>query len=241
MYGIGKYFDRKVFWLDYNNFSNQLPDRDWVCLAIANVQPDLDKFDKFIRTSISKNILEFKGHGKFGEELHDLFDETIGVMETIEDHNEIAVMTTWHNDETLADTFWECFFATCIPETANLDNIKIICTDLEGVNRSNELKNYIKEFELGWLPSDNFKHEVWQDPEGLTTLCLADERGDNCRKLMEPGSKLIHGFYAESHYEAMTIYYGFMDWGTYITEFEVDKQPYDKIVSKDHKRKTGKS
>ena len=76
--------------------------------------------------------------------------------------------------------------------------------------------------------SNNVKHEVWQDQEGLTTLCIADERGDECRKLLEPGSKLIHEFYANSHFDAMTIYYKLMDWGTYTTEFEIDKQPYDK-------------
>jgi len=225
---IGKYFDRQVYWLDYDNFADQIPDKNWVCLAIANNQPDIDKFDKFVRTSVSRNILEFKGHGQFGEELHDHFDQNMVIMETMENHPEIDVMTTWHNDETLADTFWQCFFATCLPETADLDNIKVICTDLDGINRTDELKNYIKEFELGWLPSDNVKHEVWEDPEGLTTLCLADERGDDCRKLLEPDSKLIHTFYANSNYDAMTIYYKFMDWGTYITEFEADKEPYDK-------------
>ena len=73
----------------------------------------------------------------------------------------------------------------------------------------------------------NVKHEVWQDREGMTPLCLADERGDDCRKLLEPGGKLIHECYANSHFDAMTIYYKFMDWGTYTTEFEIDKQQYD--------------
>lgn len=155
MQSIGKYFDRQIYWLDYDNFSNELPDKDWLCLATANRPPDLDKFDKFVRTAIAKDILEFKGHGKFGEKIHDLFDETMVVMETMEDHNEIGVMTTWHNDETLADTFWQCFFATCLPETADLDNIKIICTDLDGVNRTEELKSYIDRFESGWLPPDS--------------------------------------------------------------------------------------
>ncbi len=228
MQNIGNYFGRQIYWLDYNKFSDQLPDKDWLCLAISNIALDINYFDKFVRTSISKNIVEFKGHGKFGEKLHDLFDETIVEMEVNEKHPEIGVMTTWHNDETLADTYWQCFFATCLPETADMDNIKIVCVDLDGTNRTEELQSYLKEFELGWLPSDNIKHEVWEDLEGLTTLCLADERGDDCRKLLEPGSKLIHSFYAESHYEAMTIYYKFMDWGIYKTEFEIDKEPYDK-------------
>ena len=225
---IGQYQGRQVFWLDYTKYADELPEKDWLCLAISNITPDIIEFEKFVRTSIAKDILEFKGCGKFGEKLHDLFDEIMVEMEVVENHLEIGVMTTGANDDILADTFWECFFATCLPETADLDNIKIVCVDLDGVNRTEELQSYLQEFELGWLPSDNFKHEVWEDPEGLTTLCLADERGDDCRNLLEPGSKLIHSFYAESHYAAMTIYYKFMDWGVYTTEFEVDKEPYEK-------------
>ena len=228
MIPIGKYFNKQVFWLDYDNFDDQLPNKDWACLAIANNQPDTDKFDKFVRKSILKNIKEFKGYGQFGEKIHDLFDETMVQMEATENHSAIDIITTWHNDETLADTFWQCLFTTYLPETVGFGNIKIICTDLDKLNRVDELKNYIKEFELGWLPSDNVKHEVWEDPEGLTTLCLADKRGDDCRKLLEPDSKLIHTLYASSHYDAMTIYYKFMNWGIYTTEFEVDKLPYEK-------------
>lgn len=228
MIPIGKYFNKQVFWLDYDNFDDQLPNKDWACLAIANNQPDTDKFDKFVRKSILKNIKEFKGYGQFGEKIHDLFDETMVQMEATENHSAIDIITTWHNDETLADTFWQCLFTTYLPETVGFGNIKIICTDLDKLNRVDELKNYIKEFELGWLPSDNVKHEVWEDPEGLTTLCLADKRGDECRKLLEPDSKLIHTLYASSHYDAMTIYYKFMNWGIYTTEFEVDKLPYEK-------------
>ena len=82
------------------------------------------------------------------------------------------------------------------------------------------------EPESGQHPADSVKHEVWQDEEGLTTVCFSDERGDDCRALLEPGSKIIYEFYANCHYDAMTIYYKFMDWGTYTTEFEVDKKPY---------------
>jgi len=225
---VGQYFGRQIYWLNYKEYADQLPDKDWVCLAISHSQPDLDTFDKFVRASIKKGIHEFKGHGKFGELLHDMFDETMGLMKTVEDHPEIEVMTTWHNDESLADTFWQCFFVTCLRDSADFDNVSIVCTDLDGVNRTEELKNYIQEFEIGWLPSDNVKHEVWEDSEGKTTLCLADERGNECRQLLEPGSKLIHGFYASNHFDAMTIYYKFMNWGAYETEFEIDKEPYNK-------------
>src|SRR5580698_5858381 len=95
---IDDYHDRKVFWIDYNNSISQLPDKDWICFAIANNEPNMDCFDQFVRTAINKNILEFKAHGRFGEKLHDLFDETVLVMEVMEGFSEIEVMTTWHND-----------------------------------------------------------------------------------------------------------------------------------------------
>jgi hypothetical protein len=225
---IGQYQGRQIFWLDFAKYADELPEKDWLCLAISNIEPDIKEFEKFVRMSIEKDILEFKGCGKFGERLHDLFDEVVVEMEVIENHAEIGVMTTGADDDTLADTFWECFYVTCLPETADFDKIKIVCFDLDGVNRIKELQSYLNEFELGWLPSYNFKHEVWEDPEGLTTLCFADESGNDCRKLLEPECRLIHTFYAESHYEAMTIYYKFMGWGVYTTEFEIDKEPYEK-------------
>lgn len=151
---LAKYMERQVYWVDYESIFNGLPDKVWLCLAIANQQPDLNRFDCFVRSAIAKNILEFKGHGVFGEKLHDLFDETMVAMKVIEGQQAGGVMTTWHNDETLADTFWQCFFVTCLPETADLDNIKIICTDLDGINRAVELTSYIDQFVAGWLPPE---------------------------------------------------------------------------------------
>lgn len=151
---IGKYFSREVYWLDYAQFSNRLPDKDWVCLMTANSEPNEKQFDEFTRKAIAMNILEFKGHGKYGELLHDWFDETMVIMETMENHSEIEVMTTWHNNESLADAFWQCFFATCLPESTDFDNVKVICSDLDSVNRIEELKGYIERFENGWLPPD---------------------------------------------------------------------------------------
>ena len=70
------------------------------------------------------------------------------------------------------------------------------------------------------------EHEVWRDTEGLTMLFRADKKGDDKSLQPEKGSKLIHSFYASSHFEAMTIYYEFMGWGTYRTDHEIDKEPY---------------
>ena len=57
-------------------------------------------------------------------------------------------------------------------------------------------------------------------------LLKADKRGDLRYLQPEKDSKLIHSFYASSHFEAMTVYYLFMGWGTYITDYESDKEPY---------------
>ncbi len=84
-----------------------------------------------------------------------------------------------------------------------------------------------RQEEIAQADTVNYLHEVWIDKEGLTTVCLANHSGDKCRSLLEPGSELIYTYYATGHYESMTIYYQFMNWGEYTTEFEVDKQPCD--------------
>lgn len=74
---------------------------------------------------------------------------------------------------------------------------------------------------------DKLLHEIWEDSEGLPGLILAGEKGEAARKLFEEeGMKLVHTFYASSHFEAMTIYYGYYKWGEYITVYEYDKLPY---------------
>ena len=153
---IGTYYDRKVFWTNYSELLNgNMPKSDWICLfTSSNRKPNYDEFDNFTRKSISNGLLEFKGHGIYGELLHDLFDETVSIMLAIENHPEIETMTTWHNDETFADVFWQCFFATCLPDETDYENLKIVCTDLDGINRKEELIEYLNRFENGWLPED---------------------------------------------------------------------------------------
>jgi hypothetical protein len=158
---IGEYFDRQVFWLDYERFLPiDLPKNNWICLATSNLDPDIHSFTNFVRTCLNNGIMDFKGHGAFGEKLHDLFDEVI-LFNKIENNESIespedfrdSPMTSWHNNETLADVFWQCIFATFLPENVDLDNIKIVCTDLDGVDQRQELKDYLIRFSDGWLPS----------------------------------------------------------------------------------------
>ena len=73
----------------------------------------------------------------------------------------------------------------------------------------------------------NIKHDIWKSKEGLTTLCFSGKIGKESRSIIEPDSELVHTFYADSHFDAMTKYYKYMDWGVYETEFEVDKLTYN--------------
>ena len=110
---LGEHKGRKVFWWKYSdeNF-NELPDKDWICFAMEDVLPNEEMFEKFAREFINKNILEFKAYGKNSSMLDDWFDEMMVVMEIMENHPEIDVMTTWYSDEGLASAFWQCFYAT---------------------------------------------------------------------------------------------------------------------------------
>jgi len=71
------------------------------------------------------------------------------------------------------------------------------------------------------------KHDIWKNKEGLTALLFSGDLGQQGRTALEEDYEIIHSFYADSHFDAMTKYYEFMDWGQYQTEFEVDKKPYD--------------
>ncbi|MCB0380151.1 MAG: hypothetical protein KDD24_02765 [Flavobacteriales bacterium] len=150
---IGKYQNRQIFWFDYGQFKlEELPKTDWLCLATSDINPNDEKFERFVRYSIDNGILEFKGHGEYGEKLHDIFDETMVDIEITNGIETIDIATTWHNDETFADAFWQCFFATTLPTRTNYEIISIICTDLKGVNRTKEIVEILKRFENGWIP-----------------------------------------------------------------------------------------
>lgn len=83
------------------------------------------------------------------------------------------------------------------------------------------------------------KLDIWKNKEGLTALLFSRELGQEGRMTLEEDYEIIHSFYADSHFDAMTKYYEFMDWGQYETEFEIDKEPYDKEqLEKRNKRKS---
>lgn len=71
----------------------------------------------------------------------------------------------------------------------------------------------------------NLMHELWEEGE-LSTFCLAGPMGDGARDLLGPGAILLWTVVAESHFDAMTKYYEFKNWGEYTTEHELDRQAY---------------
>src|SRR5690554_3307601 len=103
---IGTYQSRQVFWFDYDEFQlDQLPKKDWLCLAISDIEPNNDKYKSFVRYSISNEILEFKGHEILGEKRHNISDELMDDIEISKKIDVIDIVTTSHNNEPLAHAF----------------------------------------------------------------------------------------------------------------------------------------
>ena len=70
-------------------------------------------------------------------------------------------------------------------------------------------------------------HQLWVDPEGFDTFCLANSEGDGARALLPQGSTLDWEVQASSHFEAMSKYYQYRGYGEYTTDFpEDDRAPY---------------
>ena len=63
-------------------------------------------------------------------------------------------MTTGSNDTDLANAFWENYGATCLPDRADYDNIKIVCLSFDKKDYSNRLSELIKRFNRKWIPID---------------------------------------------------------------------------------------
>lgn len=152
---LGTHLKREAFYLDLNsNYQEKLPDGNWVCFAIANEEPDEKQLEEFIRTSIKKDLFDFKGQGKFGGFLHLTFDLTMVQMEVSENHYEIEIMTTGDNETDLANGLWECYYITCLPDRADYDSIKVICVSFDQNDYSTDIEIFIRKFNENWLPPD---------------------------------------------------------------------------------------
>ena len=85
------------------------------------------------------------------------------------------------------------------------------------------------------------KHNIWTSKEGLTSLCFSGKIWEESRSILEPDSEIVHSFYADSHFDAMTKYYEYMDWGIYETEFNIDKETYNLEEIEERARKWNKT
>jgi len=73
-------------------------------------------------------------------------------------------------------------------------------------------------------------HELWLEPDGCQTFCLSGVHGDEARRLLHTDARLVWEVEAGSHFEAMTKYYSYMDWGEYQTDFpEQDQISYAEL------------
>lgn len=70
------------------------------------------------------------------------------------------------------------------------------------------------------------RHELWEDPAGHDTFCLAGPDGDGARDCLPPGSRLIWTADAACHFDAMTLYYAYRKRGRYETQHPWDFEPY---------------
>lgn len=78
--------------------------------------------------------------------------------------------------------------------------------------------------------SKTMKHEFWIESEGEQTFCMSGEKGEGARNLLEPNAKLAWTCEASSHFEAMTKYYEYMNWGEYKSDYpEEDKKTYSEL------------
>lgn len=75
----------------------------------------------------------------------------------------------------------------------------------------------------------NMKYQLWQEPDDCQTFCLAGVEGNSARALIDAQAVLVWEVEAESHFDAMTKYYAYMQWGEYLTDLpDQDKAPQQK-------------
>ena len=83
-------------------------------------------------------------------------------------------------------------------------------------------------------------HEVWEEigerGEALPGLCHAGPSGDGFREQLKPNARLVRTFEANSHFEAMTIYYRLYGWGDYTTEFAIDYEPFPQAWAEEQRQ-----
>jgi len=146
MIPLGSYSGRKVLWVPYEELlRGYVPPGNWICMAISNGGLDEAAFSRWAEFACKNNLLYFWGQGKEGERLHLLFDLAMVDVE-IKEGIDIDVCTSGDSEEPLKEVLWQCFYATALPERTDYDSLFVVCTDMNGSDRSEELSQYMREF-----------------------------------------------------------------------------------------------
>ncbi|MFB6344089.1 hypothetical protein ACE1ET_20390 [Saccharicrinis sp. FJH62] len=156
---LGKHYGFDTYYLDLmgENYNDVLPKNNWFGFAIANNNFDNSEtstITKFLRHSIDRGILAFHGQGLYGGKIHLTLDLLITQMEVNENYSEIDITTTGDNDTDLANGFWECYGAACLPDRTDYDTVKLVCMSFDQTNYMKELISLLQRFKDGWLPPD---------------------------------------------------------------------------------------
>ena len=152
----GKHLGRTVYYLCLDSEAIGAVDKldNWICFAIASGQYPADEAVEFIRHALMGGMLEFKAQGAHGEDMHDLCDATMVSMEVDEGYPFSDVVTTGNADTDLANAFWECFFATALPDRADYDDLNVVCVSIDGADYRSELEGLLARFVDGWIPDE---------------------------------------------------------------------------------------
>ena len=154
---LGRHLNNDIYYFSpETDHLENLPNENWICLAIANKDFDKPFFEEFVVYSANQGLLEFKAQGEFGELLHDYFDEIIIEYE-FQKNIETDIMTSWYNGKTndLPNCLWDCFYAHILPKDTDFTKTKIVCISFDKVNYKIILKDIISKLNDGWLPPDD--------------------------------------------------------------------------------------
>jgi hypothetical protein len=153
---LGRHSENDIFYFSSKSDDlTSLPHDNWICLAIANENFDKSFLEEFIHYTVNSGLIEFKSQGKYGELIHDFFDETIVEYE-IDNERETNIMTTWYSggQHDLSNALWSCFYANILPENIEQGQVKIVCTSFDGLDYRKQLAILIAKLNTGWIPPD---------------------------------------------------------------------------------------
>lgn len=157
MYLIGQHKEKQVYYFDLEKDDLQnLPKENWTAIGIVNGAYKKHLFEKFVKHNVYSGLLEFKSQGKYGETLHNHFDEQIVELEIIEGYPETDIMTTWYRGEKndLPNALWDSFNISFAPDSIDSARTKIICISMDGQSYQDTVQAILARLNEGWIPPD---------------------------------------------------------------------------------------